>query len=75
MNTSQTDLKYRKNKEHSHAGVSFICSLPGCHKMFENKTSKGTPFGMKSPVAKILVSKMNESPQAVLLTIPVTDYE
>ncbi|EGI57592.1 hypothetical protein G5I_14333 [Acromyrmex echinatior] len=59
----------------SHAGVSFICSLPGRHKMFENKTSKGTPFGMKSPIAKILVSKMNESPQAVLLTIPVTDYE
>ncbi|KYN35710.1 hypothetical protein ALC56_09910 [Trachymyrmex septentrionalis] len=57
-----------------HASVSFICSLPG-HKMFENKTSKGTPFGMKSPVAKILVSKMNESPQAVLSTIPVTDYE
>ncbi|KYM94980.1 hypothetical protein ALC62_14575 [Cyphomyrmex costatus] len=47
-------------------GVSFICSLPG-HKMFRSKTSKGTPFCMKSPVAKILASKMNVSPQAYVL--------
>ncbi|KYN13208.1 hypothetical protein ALC57_14606 [Trachymyrmex cornetzi] len=66
---------YEKIKKQSHTGVSSICSLPRRHKIFENKTSKDTPFGMKSPVAKILVSKMNENPQAVLLTIPVTDYE
>lgn len=45
--------------------------MPTHHKIFKSKTSKDTPFNVRSPVANILVSKINERPQAILSNIPI----